>query len=70
MSRRRLYPLFLRLMERYLISFQLDDLSPDQRATHSLVPLLLPFDRPREMLNSHPTYETWLPGNDAASGKS
>ena len=47
---RRLYPLFLRLMERYLISFQLESLSPDQRATHSLVPLLLPFDRPREML--------------------
>jgi internalin A len=47
---RRLYPLFLRLMERYLISFQLENLSADQRATHSLVPLLLPFDRPREML--------------------
>jgi internalin A len=46
---RRLYPLFLRLMERYLISFKLDSATPGNDATHSLVPLLLPYDPPRQM---------------------
>lgn len=43
---RRLYPLFLRLMERYLISFKLENKTPDQEPAHSLIPLLLPHDPP------------------------
>jgi internalin A len=46
---RRLYPLFLRLMERFLISFELDSQPPHRQATHSLVPLLLPHTPPEEM---------------------
>jgi internalin A len=46
---RRLYPCFLRLMERFLMSFKLDTKPPDQQATHSLVPLLLPHSPPEGM---------------------
>ncbi len=55
---RRLYPLFLRLMERYLISFELDGKAPGQGATHSLVPLLLPYDPPLHL----PPWSSVLPG--------
>jgi small GTP-binding protein len=47
---RRLYPLFLRLMERFLISFQLETDAPHQKAMRSLVPLLLPHSLPEGML--------------------
>jgi internalin A len=46
---RRLYPLFLRLMERFLISFKLDSQPPHRQATHSLVPLLLSHSLPEGM---------------------
>jgi Leucine-rich repeat (LRR) protein len=46
---RRLYPLFLRLMETFLISFELDSQPPHQQATRSLVPLLLPHSPPEAM---------------------
>ncbi|NVM57338.1 MAG: leucine-rich repeat domain-containing protein, partial [Desulfobacterales bacterium] len=46
---RRLYPLFLRLMERFLISFKLDSQPPHRQATRSLVPLLLPHNPPEGM---------------------
>jgi hypothetical protein len=55
---RRLYPLFLRLMERYLISCRLDSKRSGQTATHSLVPLLLPYDPPRDL----PPWAAVLPG--------
>jgi internalin A len=55
---RRLYPFFLRLMEKYLISFRLESGTPDKESTHSLVPLLLPYDPPRGM----PPWCKVLPG--------
>ncbi|MCP4363601.1 MAG: GTPase [Chloroflexi bacterium] len=46
---RRLYPLFLRLMERFLISFQLESKEAGKPATQSLVPLLLAHTPPPNM---------------------
>ncbi|MBC8264797.1 MAG: leucine-rich repeat domain-containing protein [Anaerolineales bacterium] len=46
---RRLYPCFLRLMERFLISFQLGSKSPTRRDARSLAPLLLPHNLPEGM---------------------
>jgi GTPase SAR1 family protein len=55
---RRLFPFFLRLMEKYLISFKLENNTPEQQTTHSLVPLLLPYDPPAQM----PPWAETLPG--------
>ncbi|MCP4536731.1 MAG: GTPase, partial [Chloroflexi bacterium] len=46
---RSLYPRFLRMMERFLISYQLPSDGPNQEATHSLVPLRLPHNIPPDM---------------------
>ncbi|HYN89198.1 MAG TPA: COR domain-containing protein, partial [Ardenticatenaceae bacterium] len=43
------YPLFLRLMERFLISFQLEADTVHHRPARSLVPLLLPHAPPAEL---------------------
>lgn len=43
----RLYPVFLRLMERFDLSYQLAD--PGEQATASLVPQLLPHQPPAEL---------------------
>lgn len=53
---RHLYPRFLRLMERFLISFRLESDTPNQQATHSLVPLRLPHTPP-----TMPLWEAVLP---------
>ena len=53
---RHLYPRFLRLMERFLISFRLESDVPGQPATHSLVPLRLPHTPP-----DMPDWATILP---------
>jgi len=46
---RALYPRFLRLMEKFLISYKLPADAPGQEATHSLVPLRLPHSVPQDM---------------------
>lgn len=46
---RSLYPRFLRLMERFLITYKLAPASPGQPVTHSLIPLLLPHSPPADM---------------------
>jgi hypothetical protein len=45
---RTLYPTFLRLMERFDLSYQLEAEAVGQPPTHSLVPQLLPFQPPPE----------------------
>lgn len=57
---RHLYPRFLRLMERFLISFRLESDIPNQQATHSLVPLRLPHTPPQM-----PAWEEVLPDQPA-----
>ncbi len=42
----QLYPIFLRLMERFDLSYQIEPDMPGQRPTHSLVPQLLPHQPP------------------------
>ncbi len=44
-----LYPLFLRLMERFDLSYQIGADLPGQRVTHSLVPQLLPHQPPADL---------------------
>ena len=46
---RYLYPKFLHLMEKFLISYQVQREHPGQTPTHSLVPLLLPHSPPQDM---------------------
>ena len=43
---RSLYPIFLRLMERFDLSYQIDPLVPGQYPTQSLIPQLLAYDEP------------------------
>lgn len=43
---RRLFPILFRLMERFELSYQLDNDEPGKSATLSLVPLLLPHEPP------------------------
>ena len=47
----RLYPIFLRLMERFDLSYQITPDSPTLYPTHSLVPQLLPHQPPADMPN-------------------
>ena len=44
---RRLYPVFTRMLERFLISYQLEEPAPGRR--QSMVPLLLPHSPPAEL---------------------
>ncbi len=44
-----LYPLFLRLMEKFDLSYQIGADIPGQRVTHSLVPQLLPYQPPADL---------------------
>lgn len=53
---RRLYPVFLRMLEKFLISYELEEGEPGRR--QSLVPLLLPHRPPADL----PKWETVLPG--------
>ena len=55
---RRLYPCFLKLMERFLISYEIERDSRHQETSQSLVPLRLP-QRPPEDL---PAWKDVLPG--------
>lgn len=52
---RRLYPVFLRMLEKFLISYQLEEHRPGLQ--QSLVPLLLPHRPPPDL----PKWETVLP---------
>jgi internalin A len=42
----RLYPVFLRLMERFYLSYQIEADTPGARSTRSLIPQLLPYQPP------------------------
>jgi internalin A len=42
----RLYPVFLRLMERFYLSYQIEADTPGVRSTRSLIPQLLPYEPP------------------------
>jgi internalin A len=42
----RLYPVFLRLMERFYLSYQIETDTPGARSTRSLIPQLLPYQPP------------------------
>jgi internalin A len=44
-----LYPVFLRLMERFDLSYQLDPGVPNEYPTHSLIPQLLPHQPPTDL---------------------
>ncbi|MBN1992378.1 MAG: leucine-rich repeat domain-containing protein [Anaerolineae bacterium] len=46
---RHLYPIFLRLMERFDLSYQLESDVPGKPRTHSLIPLLLPYQPPANL---------------------
>lgn len=46
-----LYPIFLRLMEKFDLSYQIGGDIPGQKVTHSLVPQLLPHQPPEELLD-------------------
>ena len=41
-----LYPIFLRLMERFDLSYQIEAAMPGEYSTRSLVPLLFPHQLP------------------------
>jgi internalin A len=43
---RSLHPIFLRLMERFDLSYQIDPMIPGMSPTHSLIPQLLPYQPP------------------------
>ncbi|GAC1350076.1 MAG: hypothetical protein NVSMB27_29160 [Ktedonobacteraceae bacterium] len=53
-----LYPVFLRLMERFYLSYQIEADPPGDHSTRSLIPQLLPFQPP-------PSVPSWpkIPGN-------
>jgi Leucine-rich repeat (LRR) protein len=42
----RLYPIFLRLMERFYLSYQIEAATPGAPSTRSLIPQLLPYQPP------------------------
>ncbi len=44
-----LYPIFLRLMERFDLSYQIDTNIPGEHPTHSLIPQLLPHQQPDDL---------------------
>ena len=44
-----LYPIFLRLMEKFDLSYQIGGDLPGQKVTHSLVPQLLPYQPPDDL---------------------
>ncbi len=44
-----LYPIFLRLMERFYLSYQIEADSPDNHSTSSLIPQLLPYQPPTSL---------------------
>jgi len=58
---RSLYPIFLRLMERFDLSYQIEPGVPGQSPTHSLIPQLLPYQEPAEVQRVWPPDST-LPG--------
>ena len=58
---RALYPIFLRLMERFDLSYQIEPGVPGQSPTHSLIPQLLPYQEPAEVQRVWPPDST-LPG--------
>jgi len=51
----RLYPLFLRLMERFDLSYQIEPLFPEDHATRSLIPQLLSHQAPTGLPSWSPT---------------
>ena len=55
---RRLYPCFLKLTERFLMSYELEPTQHNQQDKRSLVPLLLPHTPPEDM----PPWSEMLPG--------
>ncbi len=55
---RSLYPIFLRLMERFDLSYQIDPGVPGQPPTHSLIPQLLPYQEPAEVQRVWPPDST------------
>jgi internalin A len=52
----RLYPLFLRLMERFDLSYQIEPVFPEDHATRSLIPQLLSHQAPTAL-------PSWSPAN-------
>jgi len=58
---RSLYPVFLRLMERFDLSYQIVPVIPGQYPTQSLVPQLLPHDEPQGVKRLWPP-DTKAPG--------
>jgi small GTP-binding protein len=44
-----LYPIFLRLMERFYLSYQIEADAPGDHSTSSLIPQLLPFQPPADL---------------------
>ncbi len=55
---RSLYPIFLRLMERFDLSYQIEPGVPGQSSTHSLIPQLLPYQEPAEVQRVWPPDST------------
>jgi internalin A len=55
---RALYPIFLRLMERFDLSYQIEPGVPGQSPTHSLIPQLLPYQEPAEVQRVWPPDST------------
>jgi C-terminal of Roc, COR, domain/Ras of Complex, Roc, domain of DAPkinase len=55
---RSLYPIFLRLMERFDLSYQIEPGVPGQSPTHSLIPQLLPHQEPDEVQRVWPPDST------------
>ncbi len=45
----QLYPVFLRLMERFYLSYQIEADRPDDHSTRSLIPQLLPYQPPIDL---------------------
>ena len=58
---RALHPIFLRLMERFDLSYQIEPMVPGQQPTHSLIPQLLSHEEPAEVQHVWPPDPT-LPG--------
>jgi internalin A len=58
---RALHPIFLRLMERFDLSYQIEPMVPGQLPTHSLIPQLLSHEEPTEVQRVWPPDPT-LPG--------